>query len=133
MLLFASLLAPLVQSGEETRGIGQYPGAPSEYFAPTVSWTEGGQLTNVALHRAAYASSTYDYHHTAHLVTDGICGMQEPAVLQATTPEGILPRRETEWAIDGGKFSHIILMGSHTWLQDARGQQPQVEINGLNE
>ena len=66
-------------------------------------------------------------------MTDGICGMQEPAVLQVTTPEGILPRRETEWAIDGGKFSYNILMGSHTWLQDARGQQPQVEINALNE
>lgn len=117
MLLFASLLAPLVQNGEETRGIGQYPGAPSEFFAPTVNWTESGQLTNVALHRAAYASSTYDYHHTAHLVTDGISGMQEPAVLQVTTPEGRLPRREAEWAIDGGKFSRNILMGSHTWLQ----------------
>lgn len=79
MLLIASLMA-VTTSGDgaptdtqPTRGIGKYPGAPSEYFAPTVSWVENGQtLTNVALHRKAYASSACDYNHTAHLVTDGI-------------------------------------------------------------
>ena len=55
-------------SSDNTRGIGQYPGAPNEYFAPTVSWADGQTLTNVALHRRAYASSAIDYNHTAHLV-----------------------------------------------------------------
>ena len=42
---------------DHTRGIGQYPGAQSEYFAPAVSWVDNGQvLTNVALHRKAWAS-----------------------------------------------------------------------------
>ena len=102
---------------DQTRGIGQYPGHPDEYFAPTVSWTSSDALTNVALHRAAWASSTCDYNHTAHLVTDGICDTSEPATITVTTPAGRLPRREAEWSIDGGPFSRTILMGSSSWLQ----------------
>jgi hypothetical protein len=118
LLLLAGLLAGTVlNDGDYTRGIGQYPGAPSEYFAPSVGWREGGTLSNVALHRAAWASTTYDYNHTAHLVTDGICDDQSPALLQVSAPAGKLPRREAEWTIDGGPYSHNILMGSHTWLQ----------------
>lgn len=118
-LFITSILFANVAQGAEnqTRGIGQYPGATTEYFAPTVSWTDGGKLTNVALHRAAWASSAYDYNHTAHLVTDGICDSTEPATLKVSTPSGILPRREAEWAIDGGPFSRTILMGSSSWLQ----------------
>ena len=118
--LFATsmLLSVTAQGAEnQTRGIGQYPGALTEFYAPTISWTDGGKLTNVALHRAAWASSTYDYNHTAHLVTDGICDSSEPAILNVSTPSGPLPRREAEWAIDGGPFSRTILMGSSSWLQ----------------
>ena len=119
LLLSVSMLfaAAVYGEGDNTRGIGQYPGSPSEYYAPAVSWTASEQLTNVALHRAAYASSTCDYLHTAHLVTDGISGQADPAVLQVTTPEGRLPRREAEWGIDGGPYSRNVLMGGHTWLQ----------------
>ena len=118
--LFATsmLLSVTAQGAEnQTRGIGQYPGALTEFYAPTISWTDGGKLTNVALHRAAWASSTYDYNHTAHLVTDGICDSSEPAILNVSTPSGPLPRREAEWAIDGGPFSRTILMGSSSWLR----------------
>ena len=98
LLAASMLLATAVQGdGHLTRGIGQYPGDPSEYYAPTVSWSDGDSLTNVALHRAAWASSTYDYNHTAHLVTDGISDTAEPAILTVTTPAGRLPRREAEW------------------------------------
>ena len=118
LFITCALFANVAQGAEnQTRGIGQYPGAISEYFAPTVSWTDGGKLTNVALHRAAWASSAYDYNHTAHLVTDGICDSTEPATLKVSTPNGPLPRREAEWAIDGGPFSRTILMGSSSWLQ----------------
>lgn len=120
-LLFLScmMLVTTAKSNDDgTRGIGLYPGNPHEYFAPTVSWTTGeGQLTNVALHRMAYASTTKDYNHTAHLVTDGICDTTEPATLIVTTPDGQLSRREAEWSIDGGPYSRNILMGGHTWLQ----------------
>ena len=119
LLLSVSMLfaAAVYGGGDNTRGIGQYPGSPSEYYAPSVSWTASEQLTNVALHRTAYASSTCDYLHTAHLVTDGISGHADPADLQVSTPEGRLPRREAEWAIDGGPYSRNVLMGGHTWLQ----------------
>jgi hypothetical protein len=119
LLLAACMhLATATQGADDqTRGIGQYPGHPDEYFAPTVSWTSSDALTNVALHRAAWASSTCDYNHTAHLVTDGICDTSEPATITVTTPAGRLPRREAEWSIDGGPFSRTILMGSSSWLQ----------------
>ena len=118
LFITCALFANVAQGAEnQTRGIGHYPGAISEYFAPTVSWTDGGKLTNVALHRAAWASSAYDYNHTAHLVTDGICDSTEPAALKVSTPSGTLPRREAEWSIDGGPFSRTILMGSSSWLQ----------------
>ncbi len=116
MLLMAH--QTLAQDASATRGIGQYPGSPAEYFAPSIGWTANGQgLNNVALHRAAWASSTYDYNHTAHLVTDGLTGNVDPSLLKVTTPAGQLPRREAEWTIDGGPFSRNILMGSPTWLQ----------------
>ncbi len=128
LLLAAMLLPPLSGGDDHTRGIGQYPGAPSEYFAPSIEWEDGGGvLTNVALHRAAYASTTYDYNHTAHLVTDGICDDREPAILTVSTPERQLPRREAEWAIDGGPYSRNILMGSHTWLRYDWGGEPLAE------
>ena len=143
MLLIASLMA-MASSGDgapadtqPTRGIGQYPGAPSEYFAPSVSWVESAQtLTNVALHRRAYASSTSDYNHTAHLVTDGIKDNSRPATLQTSTPDGPLSRREAEWAIDGGPYSRNILMGAHSWLQydwggDMSVEAAQIRIQGL--
>ena len=55
MFCLVAMSASAQQKVDYTRGIGQYPGAPSEYYAPTVSWTEGGQvLTNVALHSASW-------------------------------------------------------------------------------
>ena len=112
------LAAILAAKADGTRGIGLYPGSPSEYYAPTVSWNAGnGQLNNIALHRVAYASSTLDYNHVAHLVTDGLYDQREPATLSVSTPDGVLPRKEAEWAVDGGKYSRNILMGSHSWLQ----------------
>ena len=106
------------QPTDYTRGIGRYPGAKSEYYAPTLSWVENGQtLTNVARHRAAWASSAIDYNLTAHLVTDGICDTADPILLKVSTQDGVLPRKEAEWAIDGGAYSKNILMGEKTWLQ----------------
>ena len=108
-----------VQEVAYSRGIGQYPGSPDEFFGPSLRWDESGDgnLTNVALHRAAWASSARDYNHTAHLVTDGIATAGDPALLTVTTPAGRLPRREAEWTIDGGPYSRGILMGSTTWIR----------------
>ncbi len=110
----------LAQTETETRGIGQYPGSQDEYFAPSLNWlhrSDSHIFNNIALHRAAWASSTRDYNHTAHLVTDGCIGDEEPALLTVSTPSGTLSRREAEWTIDGGPYSRNVMMGSSTWLQ----------------
>ena len=113
--LQAQALSP---SAAYTRGIGHYPGAPSEFFGPVLKTCspQQGELRNLALHRAAWASSAIDYNLTAHLVTDGIRDEATPQLLIATTPEGVLPRREAEWALDGGPYSNNVLMGAHTWI-----------------
>ncbi len=99
----------------QTRGIGCYPGAPDAYFGP-VPTTRNAALRNLALHRAAWASSSADYNLTAHLVTDGICDNRAVAPMMVLTPEGQLTRREAEWTIDGGPFSNQILKGERTWI-----------------
>ena len=115
-MAFLALLLPLFAGAQDrTRGIGKYPGAPAEFFGPVAAHNDG--LRNLALHRAAYASTCRDYNMTAHLVTDGICNDDEPAWVTVSTPQGILPKREAEWAIDGGPYSHHVLTGGKTWLQ----------------
>src|SRR5271166_2286464 len=53
---------------EYTRGIGIYPGAPSENFCPELV-IDGSTYRNLALLRPAYHSSSYVYNLTAQLVT----------------------------------------------------------------
>jgi len=132
LLLTSLLLSASVNGAAQTRGIGKYPGAPSEYFAPTVGWADNGSaLTNVALHRKAYASTACDYNHTAHLVTDGISDTREPVLLQVSTQAGRLPRKEAEWAIDGGPYSRNILMGARTYLEYNWSGDMQLEVHQL--
>ena len=119
MLLCTSHLVS-AQEVVPTRGIGLYPGDSNDYFAPSGYigvCNPSGTHYNIALYRAAWASSTRDYNHTAHLVTDGIIENADPSILTVSTPVGTLPRREAEWTIDGGPFSRNVLMGSSTWLQ----------------
>ena len=131
VLSFVCLGAVAQQKVDYTRGIGQYPGAQNEYFAPTVKWCDHDVLTNVALHRAAWASSAADYNYTAHLVTDGICTDGEPSMLNVTTHTGKLSRKEAEWAIDGGPYSRNILMGDKVLLQYDWSGQLQLKATQL--
>ena len=110
--------AQAVPTSELTRGIGQYPGRQSEFFGPTFEKVEAasGPLVNLALHRRAFASSTADYNLTAHLVTDGIIDEASSATFEAYTPAGKLPRREAEWALDGGPYSNNVLMGERSFI-----------------
>ena len=125
LLLMCPLVASAQPDSNYTRGIGVYPGRPTEYFGPahstqpcsTVQNSDANRVTNLALHRAAWASSTADYNMTAHLVTDGICDDREPALLTVSTPAGQLPRREAEWTLDGNEWSSNVLMGDRTWIQ----------------
>ena len=57
-------------------GIGIYPGNPDENTAPVM--VQDDSYRNIALNRAAYASSSFDYNLTAQLVTDGIVSAEMP-------------------------------------------------------
>ncbi|MBP3714328.1 MAG: discoidin domain-containing protein, partial [Phocaeicola sp.] len=98
-----------------TRGIGMYPGDLKEYMAPKME--KDFTYRNIALHRAVYQSSSYDFNLTSQLVTDGILCEKEPNILIARTPDGELPKREKEWAIDAGEYTRNILMGEDTFIE----------------
>ena len=93
-------------------GIGIYPGNPDENTAPEMVIDDS--YRNIALHRAAYASSSFDYNLTAQLVTDGIVSEGKPRFLQVSTPEGCIPRREREWLVDQGPYTRPTFEGSST-------------------
>jgi len=59
-----------LEAQQYTRGIGVYSGDPKEDFSPVLR--QDSTYRNLALHRAAFHSSSYDYNLTAQLVTDGI-------------------------------------------------------------
>lgn len=115
--LAAVLLSSFSLAGygdEKNLGIGLYPGSPNENFAPTM--VQDNTYRNIALHRTATASTTYDYNLTAQLATDGFVSASDMAYLTASTNSGTLPKREREWAIDGGEYTRNILIGSNAWL-----------------
>lgn len=76
-----------------------------------------GGTTNLALMRPVKTSSCFDYNLTGQLITDGITSGKTPPSLTVTTAEGPVPRREREWAIDGGDFTRNTLMGEKNFLQ----------------
>ncbi|MBQ3026405.1 MAG: discoidin domain-containing protein [Alistipes sp.] len=100
-----------------TRGIGNYPGLPSEDFSPEA--TTCNTYRNIANMRAAYNSSSFDHNLTAQLATDGILSSEMPHYLVVTSNDGILSKREREWAIDGGKHSKNTLKGDNVFLNFA--------------
>ena len=95
-------------------GIGVYPGNPDENFAP--SMVKDDSYRNLALYRAAYASSSHDYCLTAQLVTDGIISTEQPRYLQFSTPEGEGLRREREWLVDQGPYTRKTFEGAETYF-----------------
>ena len=100
------------------RGIGVYPGDPAEYFGPALEADTSGRYRNLALRRAAYHSSSYDYNLTAQLVTDGIVDSSLPAWLEVETAfGGVLPKEEREFAFDHAPTSVTPLEGPRPWLQ----------------
>jgi hypothetical protein len=110
-----SLMCVAAQQKKYTLGIGKYPGRVSENFSPLM--VKDTIYRNIALNRAAYGSSSYDYNLTAQLVTDGKTITDEPFFISVSTPQGQLARREREWTIDGGEYSRNVLMGEDTYLQ----------------
>ena len=114
LLAAAGLSATMAGNGrqqDQTLGIGHYPGAPEENFAPTLA-PDTTTYCNIAKHRSAFASSIHDYNLTAQLLTDGVIETAAPQYLELTVNDTIAPRREREWMFDDGPYSRATLNGS---------------------
>jgi hypothetical protein len=112
VLAVASLAAQ-----EYTRGVGVYPGNPKDYFGPAMR-VDGASYRNLALHRPAYHSSSYDYNLTAQLVTDGIKDTRLPRwVASATSQQGVLAKNERERLLDRSPLTAVELKGTGGWVQ----------------
>ncbi len=98
---------------EYTRGLGVFPGAPSEFFGPELIAAEPA-YRNLALRRPAYHSSSYDYNLTAQLVTDGIKETRLPqwVVVWAGGPEP-MGKLDRETLLDHSILNVVPLRGPH--------------------
>jgi hypothetical protein len=102
---------------EYTRGVGVYPGDPREDFGPVLV-PDASTYRNLALHRPAYHSSSYDYNLTAQLLTDGIKESHLPDwVTTSVSFRGLLPKIEREFFLDHAPTSVVDLRGPHPWVQ----------------
>lgn len=103
------------EDGKWNRGIGVYPGNPNEDFSPSLSTDHA--YRNIALHRAAYNSSSYDYSLTANLLTDGIIEETVPTYLEVNTNYGQPIRREREWLVDNHYYTRTHFYGDSAFVQ----------------
>jgi hypothetical protein len=110
-------MLPALQAQQYTRGVGVYPGDPKEDFAAQVVADTSQAYRNLALHRAAYQSSSYDFNLTGQLATDGIKETTLPRWYVISTNEGPLSRQLREHAQDHNVTTNNILNGSHAWMQ----------------
>ncbi len=97
------------------RGIGIYPGNPAEDFSPELYADD--TYRNIALNRAVYASSSYDYCLTGQLVTDGIVETSAPKYLVMETSEDRDVKREREWLVDQHRYTMVNLYGPSAYAQ----------------
>jgi beta-galactosidase/beta-glucuronidase len=117
-------------AAEYTRGVGVYPGDPSEDFGPALV-PDASTYRNLALHRPAYHSSCYDYNLTAQLVTDGIKDTHLPDwVTTSASYRGLLPKTDREFFLDHNATSVVDLRGPRPWVQVQLGggaKVPEIE------
>jgi len=129
-ILAAGLLALAALHAQEfTRGVGIYPGDPKADFGPVMQ-VDASTYRNLALHRPAYHSSSYDYNLTAQLVTDGIIDARMPRwVAVATSQQGSLAKNEREVLLDGNWVTDVSLKGPRAWVEIEIGgdEQPAVD------
>ena len=97
------------------RGIGVYPGNPDEDFSPEMQVDR--TYRNIALNRAVYSSSSYDYCLTGQLVTDGVISDSLPKYLTMETSEGRDVKRQREWLVDQHKYTRLNLIGDNAYIQ----------------
>ena len=98
-----------------TRGIGQYPGRPSQFTAPQM--VKDDAYRNIALNRMVYTSSNADFNLAGHLVTDGIITSKAPSFLSVRTNEGELSNRDKEKMIDGNTVTSQYIKGEKAFAE----------------
>ncbi len=130
VFLLSMLMVLFLNAQEFTRGVGVYPGDPKENFAPSMV-IDATTYRNLALRRAAYHSSSYDYNLTATLVTDGIKDTGLPRwVSTATSTGGTLKKSERELILDDSAMSAMSLTGPQFWIQlELRGGDSAPEVD----
>ncbi len=131
LLLFSiSLLRAPAQ--DRTRGAGIYPGDPGEDYSPSQA-IDSVHYRNLALHRAAYQSGSYDYNLTAQLITDGIIDSTLPGwIVTTASTDSILPRNERESVLDRNPMTRNTLDGPRAWLQvELAGNSPLPALDSL--
>jgi len=89
---------------------------------------------NLALHRPAYQSSSYDYNLTAQLITDGIKETALPRWIAASNSNvGVLPKNEREYLLDGNWTTGVDLNGKDVWVQfELEGGAAPFEIDRID-
>jgi hypothetical protein len=124
LLVFAGLS---LQAQNHSLGIGVYPGDPRENFAPAMR-VDSTTYRNLALHRPAYQSSSYDYNLTAQLITDGIKETALPRwIVTSSSASGVFPKNEREYLFDGNWVTGVDLTGSNVWVHTGtRGRRRAV-------
>ncbi|MGB7719454.1 MAG: discoidin domain-containing protein [Bryobacteraceae bacterium] len=132
ILLLTLLAASILNAQPYTRGIGVYPGDPSQDFAPTLV-PDTTTYRNLALHRPAYQSSAYDYNLTAQLVTDGIKETSLPRWLStSTSQQGVLKKNQRELMLDHNPVSTVELRGTNAWVQfELAGGDSPLEVDRI--
>jgi len=134
-ILFVSVLAAslFVNAQSYTRGVGVYPGDPKAYNG-AVLVPNAQTYRNLALHRPAFASSSYDYNLTAQLVTDGIRDTRLPRwVSTASSEGGTLRRKDREHPIDDNPITSVDLPGQGGWIQiEPGGRDTPIEVDRVD-
>ncbi len=130
--IFVLTAVAMLHAQHYTRGVGVYPGDPKDYNGATMV-LDAQTYRNLALHRPAYASSSYDYNLTAQLVTDGIRDVKSPRwISTASSQEGILPRNEREHLVDHNPVSVVYIPGTGGWVQvEPLGRDAPFEVDHI--
>jgi hypothetical protein len=137
LILLLAAISPLAAQ-IYTRGVGVYPGDPREDWSPSFE-IDSTTYRNLALHRPAYQSSSYDYNLTAQLVTDGIRETRQPRwIAVRTSQQGMVPKNQRELLFDDNWWTTVDLSGTRTWVElewggDAPPGIDRVELEGTVE
>jgi hypothetical protein len=128
-----TLIALTLHGQDYTLGVGVYPGDPKENFAPAMQ-IDSINYRNLALHRPAWHSSSYDYNLTAQLVTDGIKETALPRwISTSTSAQGVLDKTEREFILDGNWVTGIDLPGPNAWVQlELAGGASPLEVDRID-